>query len=81
MNRPAPVAPPVAAAEAQENPENREAEVTPENAAEQPNNEADPLVAQPEQSAPEDPQVPLLTIMRTFVLSFFSSIIPEAPAL
>lgn len=37
--------------------------------------EAEPLVATPE------PQVPLLTIVRTFVLSFFSSIIPEAPAL
>lgn len=30
---------------------------------------------------PDEPQVPLLTIVRTFVLSFFSSIIPEAPAL
>lgn len=49
-----------------------------ENAAEQPQaengNENEP-------TAPEEPQVPLLTIVRTFVLSFFSSIIPEAPAL
>jgi hypothetical protein len=35
-------------------------------------NEAEPLI---------EPQVPLMTIVRTFVLSFFSSIIPEAPAL
>lgn len=45
-------------------------------------NEAEPLVAAPEtESMSEENQVPLLTIVRTFVLSFFSSIIPEAPAL
>jgi hypothetical protein len=43
-----------------------------------------PLLNEPETAPatlPEEPQVPLLTIVRTFVLSFFSSIIPEAPAL
>lgn len=30
---------------------------------------------------PEEPQVPFATILKTFVISFFSSIIPEAPAL
>lgn len=38
-----------------------------------------------EQSAaaavPEEPPVPFSTVFRTFVISFFSSIIPEAPAL
>lgn len=43
--------------------------------------EAEPLVTPPEPTMPEEPQVPLLTVVRTFVLSFFSSIIPEAPAL
>lgn len=45
------------------------------------NSETEPLAAPAEPTAPEEPQVPLLTIVRTFVLSFFSSIIPEAPAL
>lgn len=31
--------------------------------------------------AAEEPQVPFATIFKTFVISFFSSIIPEAPAL
>lgn len=43
--------------------------------------EHEPLVAPTEPTVQEEPQVPLLTIVRTFVLSFFSSIIPEAPAL
>lgn len=43
--------------------------------------EAQPLVAPPESTMSEEPQVPLLTVVRTFVLSFFSSIVPEAPAL
>jgi hypothetical protein len=30
---------------------------------------------------PEEPQVPFATVFKTFVISFFSSIIPEAPAL
>jgi hypothetical protein len=30
---------------------------------------------------PEEPQVPFATVLKTFVISFFSSIIPEAPAL
>lgn len=51
------------------------AEVAQENVETSTENEAEPLIASPE------PQVPLLTIVRTFVLSFFSSIIPEAPAL
>lgn len=32
-------------------------------------------------AAVEEPQVPFSTVFRTFVISFFSSIIPEAPAL
>lgn len=32
-------------------------------------------------AVPEEPQVPFSTVFRTFVISFFSSIIPEAPAL
>jgi len=43
-----------------------------------PSSETDPLVAR---TMPEEPQVPLFSVVRTFVLSFFSSIIPEAPAL
>lgn len=72
--RPAPV--PQPAAEAQDNGENEEREASRESSA-QP--EGEPLIAEP--TVQEEPQVPLLTIVRTFVLSFFSSIIPEAPAL
>lgn len=36
---------------------------------------------EPEITVQLDPQVPFATIVRTFVLAFFSSIIPEAPAL
>ena len=46
----------------------------------QSSNETEPSVA-PEPTVPEEPQVPLMTVVRTFVLSFFTSIIPEAPAL
>jgi hypothetical protein len=74
VNRPAPAAvqdgEQPAAEAAQENVDRSETDgVSAENEA------AEPLIATPE------PQVPLMTIVRTFVLSFFSSIIPEAPAL
>lgn len=42
---------------------------------------SDPSPHEPEVTAQLEPQVPFATIVRTFVLSFFSSIIPEAPAL
>lgn len=44
-------------------------------------NESEPLVAPTEASVAENPPVAFHSIVRTFVLSFFSSIIPEAPAL
>lgn len=75
-----------AARENGENAENAESNETPEGAsvnnqepaAESP---AEPLIDQAEPTVPQEPQVPLLTVVRTFVLSFFSSIIPDAPAL
>lgn len=71
--------PAAAAAAGEENAENVErSEIDGANAEQPAGQEAEPLV-QP--SAPEEPEVPLLTIVRTFVLSFFSSIIPESPAL
>jgi hypothetical protein len=70
VNRPAPVAAVVAEGE---QPEGEAVADAVDGAATE--NEAEPLLPTPE------PQVPLLTIVRTFVLSFFSSIIPEAPAL
>lgn len=82
VNRPAPVVvqPAPGVQPAAENAENAERNET-DGPEQQADNEADPLVATPEPTVPEEPQVPILTIVRTFVLSFFSSIIPEAPAL
>lgn len=81
VNRPVPAPVPAQpAVEAQENAENVNRSET--DGAQQSNeNESEPLVAQAEPTVQEEPQVPLITIVRTFVLSFFSSIIPEAPAL
>jgi len=86
INRPEAVAQQLPVPEHQENAGNAEGRDTDVPAAEnmaagtQAVNENDaPTV--PAVSLPEEPQVPLLTIVRTFVLSFFSSIIPEAPAL
>lgn len=84
VNRPVPAQAP--RGEAQENAENSERTETDgasEDASQEPQNanEAEPLIDSNEATAPTEPQVPLLTIVRTFVLSFFSSIIPEAPAL
>lgn len=80
VNRPAVPAP--AVVEAQENVANdvNESDAAPsENAQSVAASENEPLVTLP--TVQDEPQVPLLTIVRTFVLSFFSSIIPEAPAL
>lgn len=80
VNRPAPAAQQPAPAAGGENGENTERSET-DGQEQQAESEAEPLVASPEPSLPEEPQVPILSIVRTFVLSFFSSIIPEAPAL
>lgn len=45
------------------------------------NSTTDPSIVEPEITIQQEPQVPFSSIVRTFVLSFFSSIIPEAPAL
>lgn len=82
VNRPAAPAP--AVVEAQENAANEanESDAAPsDNAQSVAASENEPLVMQAEPTVQDEPQVPLLTIVRTFVLSFFSSIIPEAPAL
>lgn len=78
VNRPA-----APAGEAPENAGNDEVVAVPVNEnQQQAAGEAEPLIAPTVEPTVEDePQVPLLTIVRTFVLSFFSSIIPEAPAL
>lgn len=82
VNRPAAPAP--AVIEAQENVANdvNESAAAPsDNVQPAAANENEPLVTPAEPTVQDEPQVPLLTIVRTFVLSFFSSIIPEAPAL
>lgn len=84
VNQAPQVAPAQPQADAQENPEDAErrerdgSSNTQEPASE---NVTEPLIAPAEPTVPLEPQVPLITIVRTFVLSFFSSIIPEAPAL
>lgn len=72
VNRPAPV--PQPEVEAQENADNAETDAPRENSV-QPE-AAEPLIAEP--TVQEEPPVPFHTIIRTFVLSFFTSIIPEA---
>lgn len=67
-------APPPAVA--QENAANVDA--APDNAEPSAN---DASLAEPEVTVQHEPPVPFSSIVRTFVLSFFSSIIPEAPAL
>jgi hypothetical protein len=83
VNRPEPVVQP-AADEAPVNADRNSGEA----ASVEGNEQSQTSDAEPESTAdvpastvPDEPQVPLLTIVRTFILSFFSSIIPEAPAL
>lgn len=74
LNLARPVQPP---AIAQENAANVDAD--PDDIAESSAN--DSSLAESEVTVQLEPQVPFSSIVRTFVLSFFSSIIPEAPAL
>ncbi|CRL01459.1 CLUMA_CG014262, isoform A [Clunio marinus] len=90
VNRPVPVQQPAAEVEGQENAGNDERTETDGGSSEnssvqqrQGDNEAESMMNSNHEAtaAQPEPQVPVLTIVRTFVLSFFSSIIPEAPAL
>lgn len=76
----APVQPP----QPQEQPQ-QQAPVDVANNEENPNNEAEPLVnaaASPTDGADNDSnRTPVIVLVRTFIMSFFASLIPETPAL
>lgn len=66
--------------ESAERTENQQATDTAEN-SESVNSENEPLINVEESTTSDEPQVSLLTMMRTFVVSFVASIIPDHPAM